>query len=39
VIDVVGAAVQGAVTDKVHQCLDEELATMLFAGSTGSAGG
>lgn len=39
VIEVVGEAVQGRVTEKVRDCLDDELATVLFAGSTGSVGG
>ncbi|WP_332110780.1 YbhB/YbcL family Raf kinase inhibitor-like protein [Streptomyces gossypiisoli] len=37
VIEVVAEAVQGSVTAKVRDCLDHELATSLFAGSTGSA--
>ncbi|MBA2950564.1 DUF2267 domain-containing protein [Streptomyces himalayensis] len=39
VIEVVGDAVQGGVTDKIRTSLDDELATVLFAGSTGTAPG
>jgi lysozyme family protein len=33
---VVGEATQGALMSKVRQALDDELANILFAGSTGS---
>lgn len=36
VMEVVGEATQGTLTDKVRQSLDDELAQVLFAGSTGS---
>ncbi|MET9968213.1 DUF2267 domain-containing protein [Streptomyces sp. NPDC006356] len=36
VIEVVSEAVQGSVTAQVRECLDDELATSLFAGSIGS---
>ncbi|MGC9540541.1 DUF2267 domain-containing protein [Streptomyces sp. UG1] len=36
VMEVVGEATQGRVTDKVRQALDDDLAHVLFAGSTGS---
>ncbi|MGP3966330.1 DUF2267 domain-containing protein [Streptomyces sp. 6N223] len=39
VIEVVEEATQGSLTDKIRQSLDDELATVLFAGSEGSAGG
>ncbi|EKX62293.1 hypothetical protein STRIP9103_09207 [Streptomyces ipomoeae 91-03] len=39
VIEVVDEAVQGSVTDRIRQSLDDELAAILFAGSTGTAGG
>lgn len=39
VIEVVEEATQGALTEKIRQSLDEELAEVLFAGSQGSAGG
>ncbi|GAA2544231.1 hypothetical protein [Streptomyces fimbriatus] len=35
VVEVVGGAVQGGVVDKVRRPLDDELAQLLFAGSTG----
>ncbi|MBT2490767.1 DUF2267 domain-containing protein [Streptomyces sp. ISL-96] len=37
VMEVVGEAAQGSLTDKIRQSLDDELASSLFAGSTGSA--
>ncbi|MER6145233.1 DUF2267 domain-containing protein [Streptomyces sparsogenes] len=39
VIEVVDEAVQGNLTDRIRQSLDEELSQILFAGSTGTAGG
>jgi uncharacterized protein (DUF2267 family) len=38
VVEVVGEATQGGVLDKIRQSLDDELAKVLFAGSTGSVG-
>jgi uncharacterized protein (DUF2267 family) len=38
VMEVVGDATQGSLTEKIRQSLDEDLATVLFAGSAGSAG-
>lgn len=35
VMEVVGEAAQSKVTDKVRQALDDDLAHVLFAGSTG----
>ncbi|MFM9497829.1 DUF2267 domain-containing protein [Streptomyces galilaeus] len=35
VVEVVGEAVEGGVADRVRQSLDDELAQLLFAGSTG----
>ncbi|MFF8842066.1 DUF2267 domain-containing protein [Streptomyces sp. NPDC015127] len=37
VMEIVGEATQGALTDKIRQSLDDELAGSLLAGSTGSA--
>ncbi|MEU1889583.1 DUF2267 domain-containing protein [Streptomyces pristinaespiralis] len=37
VMEVVGEATQGALTGKIRQSLDDELAGSLFAGSTGRA--
>ncbi|MEV4233400.1 hypothetical protein AB0J81_41335 [Streptomyces bobili] len=35
VVEAVGEAVEGGVVDGVRQSLDDELAQLLFAGSTG----
>jgi uncharacterized protein (DUF2267 family) len=35
VMELLGEATQGGMTDKVRQSLDDELARVLFAGSTG----
>jgi uncharacterized protein (DUF2267 family) len=37
VVEVVGEATQGALTDKVRKSMDDDLAGVLFAGSTGNA--
>ncbi|WP_413804672.1 DUF2267 domain-containing protein [Streptomyces sp. OE57] len=36
VMEVVGEATQGGLTEKVRRALDDELARILFAGSTGT---
>jgi len=38
VIEVVEEATQGALTERIRGSLDDELADVLFAGSTGTAG-
>jgi uncharacterized protein (DUF2267 family) len=35
VMEVVGQATEGGLTDKVRKSIDEELASVLFAGSQG----
>jgi uncharacterized protein (DUF2267 family) len=37
VIEIVDEATEGGLTDRIRQSLDEDLAQVLFAGSTGSA--
>lgn len=38
VVEVLEEATQGGLTDRIRQSLDEELASVLFSGSTGTAG-
>ncbi|MCH6159342.1 DUF2267 domain-containing protein [Streptomyces marispadix] len=38
VVEVLEEATQGGLTDRIRQSLDEELASILFSGSTGTAG-
>ncbi|MDF4252276.1 MULTISPECIES: DUF2267 domain-containing protein [unclassified Streptomyces] len=37
VVELLGEATQGALTERIRQSMDDELASVLFAGSTGSA--
>ncbi|NSC24937.1 DUF2267 domain-containing protein [Streptomyces albus subsp. chlorinus] len=39
VVELLEEATQGAVTERIRQSLDEETASILFSGSTGTAGG
>jgi uncharacterized protein (DUF2267 family) len=38
VVEVLEEATQGGLTDRIRQSLDDELASVLFSGSTGRAG-
>ena len=38
VVELLEEATQGALTEHIRESLDEELATILFSGSTGTAG-
>ncbi|MEU5837963.1 DUF2267 domain-containing protein [Streptomyces diacarni] len=38
VVELLEEATQGALTERIRQSLDEELASVLFSGSTGTAG-